>query len=578
MKKPWHYLWGTPAVDGTLEAAPRIGGLPGWLIPATLGVVALVAATSLAFAVASSVPALSVSVVSGSVEVAPTTPLEITIPKVGGTLADLSLKETIRGLDGSLVSERSVPVKPIPVDEGLGLQTKYAVETADGSPLLAYDGQYELSITVETSVLQFPFPVERDQVSKFSFTTLTTPKVYVPQGVVEQKWQKPIEFRWSGQVKSFTVVAEPELNVKRWIDPARPEVALIDLTGARPGAQYTLRILDAVGANGAPLLAPVEFRAETAAPPVLQAGKVRLEDGYKVVIPWDRKIRDFGYEVTPSVGARVEVDTADPKLSYLVLENPRQGQQYSIKIKDAFAVTDAPMSGTRDLKVSTPTPLQVKEFGPEQPKFGVPLRAVIGIAFNKPVRDRAAAEASIKIAPSVPGRFEWKSDELVRFIPSGDLPEQADFSVEVAGTRSGVRAADGGYLDETARYEFWTALSKLIEVDLSQQKLVLWEGGSPILSTLVATGVRGAETPTGRFVVEYKMAKTRMRGTNPSGKTYDLPDVPWVLPFLGDYAIHGAYWREYYGTPQSNGCVSMPVSAAKRVYDWSPEGTAVRIH
>ncbi len=48
--------------------------------------------------------------------------------------------------------------------------------------------------------------------------------------------------------------------------------------------------------------------------------------------------------------------------------------------------------------------------------------------------------------------------------------------------------------------------------------------------------------------------------------------------FLGDYTIHGAPWRTQFGFPQSNGCVSMATDAARRVYDWAPEGTPVEIH
>jgi lipoprotein-anchoring transpeptidase ErfK/SrfK len=64
----------------------------------------------------------------------------------------------------------------------------------------------------------------------------------------------------------------------------------------------------------------------------------------------------------------------------------------------------------------------------------------------------------------------------------------------------------------------------------------------------------------------------------PDGRSYDVADVPWVLPFMGDYTFHGAPWRHNWGTPLSNGCVSMPTAAAKRVYDWTPVGTQVTIH
>ena len=84
--------------------------------------------------------------------------------------------------------------------------------------------------------------------------------------------------------------------------------------------------------------------------------------------------------------------------------------------------------------------------------------------------------------------------------------------------------------------------------------------------------------PTGNFTIQYKQDKARFRGTNPSGRINDISDVPWVMPFLGDFAFHGAYWRQSWGEPASNGCVSLPAPADKFIYDWTPVGAPVTIH
>ena len=58
-------------------------------------------------------------------------------------------------------------------------------------------------------------------------------------------------------------------------------------------------------------------------------------------------------------------------------------------------------------------------------------------------------------------------------------------------------------------------------------------------------------------------------------------DVPWVTYFTGSYALHGAPWRNSFGWSGeggSHGCVNMPVSEAKWVYDWAPVGTTVVSH
>ncbi|MCI6556985.1 L,D-transpeptidase, partial [Schaalia hyovaginalis] len=62
---------------------------------------------------------------------------------------------------------------------------------------------------------------------------------------------------------------------------------------------------------------------------------------------------------------------------------------------------------------------------------------------------------------------------------------------------------------------------------------------------------------------------------------YVAPNVPWVTYFTGSYAMHGAPWLSSFGWsgPEgSHGCLNMPVSAAKVVFDWADIGTTVVSH
>jgi len=67
-----------------------------------------------------------------------------------------------------------------------------------------------------------------------------------------------------------------------------------------------------------------------------------------------------------------------------------------------------------------------------------------------------------------------------------------------------------------------------------------------------------------------------MQGTNPDGSTYDDPNVPWASYFNGGDALHG-FVRATYGSPQSNGCVEMPVATAAQVWPLTPIGTLVTV-
>lgn len=112
-----------------------------------------------------------------------------------------------------------------------------------------------------------------------------------------------------------------------------------------------------------------------------------------------------------------------------------------------------------------------------------------------------------------------------------------------------------------------------IEVDISDQKLTAWQGDVPIFETIVSTGKPGFRTLPGEFAVYLRYEKTRMRGPG-----YDTPDVPWTMFYDGDFAIHGAYWHNNFGTPVSHGCVNLRVEEAKAVYEWASMGTRVVVN
>lgn len=113
---------------------------------------------------------------------------------------------------------------------------------------------------------------------------------------------------------------------------------------------------------------------------------------------------------------------------------------------------------------------------------------------------------------------------------------------------------------------------KWIEVILEEQRLIAWEEGRMVMTTLVSTGVRRTPTPPGSFRISRKYEKQRMRGPD-----YDLPNVPWVMYFYQNYALHGTYWHNNFGQPMSHGCINLPTGKAAWLFQWAPQGTSVVI-
>nr|HEX4319054.1 L,D-transpeptidase [Kofleriaceae bacterium] len=122
-----------------------------------------------------------------------------------------------------------------------------------------------------------------------------------------------------------------------------------------------------------------------------------------------------------------------------------------------------------------------------------------------------------------------------------------------------------------------------LDVDLDTQILVAYDGDAPTFATLVSTGRPGDwQTPTGIYRIRDKDPKARMRYTPPESsgvtETWDVADVPFVMSFRRNFALHGAYWHDSFGRQRSHGCVNLSPPDAKRIYEFvlpnAPDGFA----
>ena len=105
---------------------------------------------------------------------------------------------------------------------------------------------------------------------------------------------------------------------------------------------------------------------------------------------------------------------------------------------------------------------------------------------------------------------------------------------------------------------------KWIEVNVTTQQVIAWEGTTPVFSFITSTGLPNTPTVLGEFNIYWKLEKTPM-----SGPGYYLPDVPYTMYFYGGYALHGTYWHDNFGQPMSHGCVNLETENAKKLFDWA---------
>lgn len=117
---------------------------------------------------------------------------------------------------------------------------------------------------------------------------------------------------------------------------------------------------------------------------------------------------------------------------------------------------------------------------------------------------------------------------------------------------------------------------KWIDVNLTTQTLVAFEGDKAVFATAVSTGKKDLQnpekdhqTPTGTFRVREKHVAATMDGDVASDGPYSIEDVPWIMYYSGSYALHGAFWHNNFGHTKSHGCTNMAPRDAKAIFGWT---------
>ncbi len=108
------------------------------------------------------------------------------------------------------------------------------------------------------------------------------------------------------------------------------------------------------------------------------------------------------------------------------------------------------------------------------------------------------------------------------------------------------------------------------------ETMTLWHDGQTVITSPANTGISGAETELGTFAVFEHLPETTMSGTNPDGSHYEDSGIKWVSYFNGGDALHN-FDRSSFGSPQSLGCVELPLAASAEIYPYTPIGTLVTI-
>lgn len=107
-----------------------------------------------------------------------------------------------------------------------------------------------------------------------------------------------------------------------------------------------------------------------------------------------------------------------------------------------------------------------------------------------------------------------------------------------------------------------------VEIDLTNQRMIFYKDGKPIVDTPVVTGnpnLPGCETPTGCYAVDAMKSPSVLTGEGYAA------EVTYWIPFAGNVGIHDAAWRTQFGgnlylMDGSHGCINTPYDQAALIY------------
>ncbi|MCB6608613.1 L,D-transpeptidase family protein [[Clostridium] symbiosum] len=163
------------------------------------------------------------------------------------------------------------------------------------------------------------------------------------------------------------------------------------------------------------------------------------------------------------------------------------------------------------------------------------------------------------------GTYGWKINqseetaELVNLLQSGQSQEREPVYSQKAASR--------GENDYGNTY---------VEINLTAQHLYFYKDGNLVVDSDFVSGnlSRGWGTPAGTYPLNYKQRNAVLKGEN-----YRTP-VDYWMPFNGGIGMHDATWRGTFGgtiykTNGSHGCINLPHSVAKKIYENISSGIPV---
>ena len=165
----------------------------------------------------------------------------------------------------------------------------------------------------------------------------------------------------------------------------------------------------------------------------------------------------------------------------------------------------------------------------------------------------------------------------------GDITDKVKVTSNVNETKLGtyrvsynVSDSSGNETMATVKVTVKKKKNPYVVVSISKQTLKYYEYDKLVLTSNVVTGING-KTPKGTFKVQNKAQDIILKGED-----YESFVSYWIGFYRGAFGFHDASWRSSFGGniykyAGSHGCVNMPYSKVRQLYNLIDVGTPVYI-
>lgn len=289
--------------------------------------------------------------------------------------------------------------------------------------------------------------------------------------------------------------------------------------------------------------------------------------------------------LTGADGTAVKTELSDDKRSWRTAEPLGYGKKYTIKAEAEG--TTGTNTLTRMFTTLRPETLTMPYFNKGNANGGVVgVAQPVGVKFDEPIADRAAAERAIKVTtePAVEGAFYWISPTEVRWRPEHFWKPGTKVSVEVKDY--GVNLGNRIYGQQDIATSFTIGDEFLAVADDNTKQIQVFVSGELVRTMPTSMGMDNPKllTNNGYYVVGDRNESMIM-----DSSTFGLPTwapmgyrtkVQWAtqISYSGIY-IHAAPWSVWAQGKRntSHGCLNVSPENGKWFLEHSKRGDPVLV-